>query len=227
MNLDLVNKLFNNANNKSTQSFITELRKYLEKNMSGIKKEEIPLLDTSFNGNKITTKFRDKMLLERRRILNDYARNTLNKGEMYYIYSKNSKMEDGYNLCICKEDKSHLVIEEEASNLPEGVEIGSVLRKTLMGYIIDEEATSKISEEIENMKGRILEEQTEFLSSNRIEGHVYEMSEKDLDRAWLFDITNNSSEGIEEIDFPQDLLEDSQEGDLFIYKEGEYQKYLE
>ena len=226
MNLDLVNKLFNNTNkSKSIQNFIEELQNHLKNNMFNIKKEEISLLDTSFNGNKITTKYRDKMLLERSSILNNYASKTSKKGEMYYIYGKNSKMENGYNLCICEKEKSRIVIEEATNNLPEGAEIGSVLRKNEDNYILDEEATSIISEEIENMKERILEEQTEFLSSNRIEGHIYELSEKNEDRAWLFDITNNSSEGIEEIDFPQELLADSKEGDLFIYKDGEYQKY--
>lgn len=53
------------------------------------------------------------------------------------------------------------------------------------------------------------------------------MSEKGGDRAWLFDITSGSNEGVEEIDFPQELLQDAKERDLFIYKNGEYQKYSE
>ena len=222
MNLDLVNMLFNNVkNNKDIQSFITELQKH----MGNTKKEEKSMLESSYNGNKITAKFRDKSLIERKNILNNYAKDTLDKGEMYYIYSINSKMENGFNLCICEEDKSHNVIEETIENLPEGVQLGSVLRKTEDGFTLDEEATNDIKEEIENMMNKILEEQTEYLESNRIEEHIYEMSEKDSDRAWLFDITSGANEGVEEIDFPLELLEDSIEGDLFIFKEGEYQKY--
>lgn len=222
MNLDLVNMLFNNVkNNKDIQSFITELQKHME----NTKKEEKTMLESSYNGNKITAKFRDKSLIERKNILNNYAKDTLDKGEMYYIYSINSKMENGFNLCICEEDKSHNVIEETIENLPEGVQLGSVLRKTEDGFTLDEEATNDIKEEIENMMNKILEEQTEYLESNRIEDHIYEMSEKDSDRAWLFDITSGANEGIEEIDFPLELLEDSIEGDLFIYRNGEYQKY--
>lgn len=74
------------------------------------------------------------------------------------------------------------------------------------------------------MKDELLEEQTEFLKSKRIEDHIYEMSENNEGRAWLFDITESSTEAIEEIDFPQELLNDSREGDLFVYKNGEYQK---
>lgn len=53
-----------------------------------------------------------------------------------------------------------------------------------------------------------------------MEGHIYEMSENNGDRAWLFDITSGSNEGVEEIDFDIDLLKTSKEGDLFIYKNG-------
>ena len=76
------------------------------------------------------------------------------------------------------------------------------------------------------MKSEILKKQKEFLNSKRIENHVYEMSENGKDRAWLFDITNNNDEEIEEIDFPRELLKDAKEGDLFVYKNGEYQKYI-
>lgn len=81
-----------------------------------------------------------------------------------------------------------------------------------------------MEEEIRNMTDSLLEEQSRYLESKRIDGHIYEMSEKTSDRVWLFDITNNSTEGIEEIDFPERLLKESKEGDLFIYKNGEYKK---
>lgn len=70
------------------------------------------------------------------------------------------------------------------------------------------------------MKTELLKEQTEYLKSKRMEGHIYEMSENNGDRAWLFDITSGSNEGVEEIDFDIDLLKTSKEGDLFIYKMG-------
>ena len=175
--------------------------------------------------NKIISNYRDKMLLERAKILNNYANKTINEGEMFYIYSKNSKLEDYYNLCICKEGESHTVIEVNRENLPDGAEIGSVLRKIGDSYILDRKASIEITDQINNMKSKILEEQAEYLESKRIEGHIYEISENNGDRAWLFDITSGSSEGVEEIDFPTELLTDGKEGDLYIYKNGEYQKY--
>lgn len=94
MNLDLVNNLVNDVkNNKFVQNFIKELRNYLENSISensyvNSKREDIPLVNTTHNVNKIITKYRDQMLIERANILEKYAKQTLNKGEMYYIYSK-------------------------------------------------------------------------------------------------------------------------------------------
>lgn len=219
MKLDLINELADGLKNSNfIQSFINELQEYLKTKVGG----EI-ILD-KHNERKMITKYEDKMLLERNRILNNYAKQTNNKGEMYYIYSKNSKNEDRYNLCICEENRSHDVIEVSINELPNGVAIGSILRKNENGYCLDEEATRYIMTALEDMKDKILEEQTQYLNSKRIEGHVYEISEIDNDRAWLFDTTSNSNEGIEEIDFPIELLQNSDEGDLFVYQNGEYKK---
>lgn len=230
MNLDLINNIVNDVkNNKFVQNFIKELQSYLESSISNyenIEKEDISLVNPTHNGIKITAKYRDKMLVERSHILNNYAKQTLDKGQMYYIYNKNSKLENGYNLCICEEGKSYAIMEETKDILPNGATIGSVLRKSGNSYILDEKATKEIEEEINNMKDELVKEQTEFLESKRVEGHVYEMSENVGDSVWLFDVTNGSNEGIEEIEFPKELLKDKKEGDFFVYKNGEYQNYL-
>ena len=113
MNLDIFNDLANGIkNNNEIQNFIKELNKYLENNIiKNDAKEEIPLVNPTYDS-KIITKYRDEMLTKRADILNNYAKNTKNKGEMYYIYSKNSESENSYNICICEEDKSHVVIEK-------------------------------------------------------------------------------------------------------------------
>lgn len=219
MKLDLNNDIVNNT--KFVQNFIKELQDYLER------KVDIPLINPTHKGNKIITEFRDKMYIQRRKILNDYAKQTIDKGTMYYIYDKNSKLEDGYNLCICEEEKSHIIIEANSNILPNDTKIGSVLRKFEDNYILDNEATKDVSEKIEKMKDELLEKQTEFFNSKRIEDHIYEVSEKGNDRVWIFDITNNSDEALEEIDFPKELLQNAKVGDLFIYRNGEYKKCLQ
>lgn len=224
MKLDLINNIVNDI--KNNKFFLKELQNSISKNKClNCEKEDIPLTNPTHNENRIITKYRDKMLIERANILNSYAKQTLSKGEMYYIYNKNSKIIDGYNLCICKEGMSHAIIEINKDNLPNKARTGSVLRKFGERYILDEEATKEVEEKICNMKAELLKEQTEYLKSKRVEGHIYEMSENDGDRAWLFDITSGSREGVEEIDFDIELLKTSKEGDLFIYQNGKYQKY--
>ena len=210
MRLDFINNIVNNA--KNNKFFLEELQNSITKNKYfNSEKEDIPLTNPTYSENRIITKYRDKMLIERANILN--------------IYSKNSKIIDDYNLCICREGMSHAIIEINKANLPNEAKIGSVLRKFGNSYILDEEATKEVEEKIYNMKAELLKEQTEYLKSKRMEGHIYEMSENNGDRAWLFDITSGSNEGAEEIDFDIDLLKTSKEGDLFIYKNGKYQKY--
>lgn len=227
MELNLNNNIINNAKeNAFIKHLIEELKNYLDKNKmsnSILENKEENLLE---NGEeKMITTYRDKMNLERNEILNNYAKQTSNKGQMYYIYSKSSQKLDTYNMCICEEGKSHNVIEINKQDLPYGAEIGSVIRKKEEKYTLDYEATKKISDELSKLRGKILQEQEKYLSSNRKEGHIYELSEKAEDRAWLFDITENREEALEEIDFPKELLENAQEGDKFIYKEGKYQNY--
>lgn len=239
MNLDLVNDLFNNLKeNKVVQDFMKELSNYLENNITNNSK----ILDTNYKWNnlisddltlynkKIITKYRDKMLKERNNILQDYAENTRESGEMYYIYNTNTNERNSYNLCICKAEKSHEVITKQIKELPEGVGLGSVLRKQGEKFIIDTRATQIVGEEINKMIQEKIKEQNEYLDSRRIDGHIYEVGEKYSGRIWLYDLNNTAGsgiEGIEEIEFPKDLYETAKEGNLFVYENGEYQKYIQ
>lgn len=235
MNLDLVNNLINDVkNNKVVHDFIKELQNYLENNIlqstnTNNEKEKTLLDNITNNKNIITVKYRDEMYIKRAHILNDYAKKTLNKGTMYYVYGKNTKMLDVYNLCICQKGMSNIVLEKSIDDLPNGVQIGSVLRIVNNKFALDEEATKDIYQKVHKMQDEIFNEQTNFLESKRIEGHIYEMHENGGDRAWLYDITNGNVDGIEEVEeinFPEELLKNAKEGDLFIFENGKYQKYI-
>ena len=234
MNLDLVNNLFNNIKeNKFVQNFMKELSNYLENNIANSqdinKWNNLLSDDLTLYDNKIITKYRDKMLTERNNILQNYARNTEEDGEMYYVYNTNRNEENSFNLCSCKEEKSHEVITKQIEELPKGVKLGSVLRKQAENFVLDLDATKTVGEEINKMIKEKIQEQNEYLDSKRIDGHIYEAGEKYSGRIWLYDLSNDTSsgiEGIEEIEFPQDLYETAREGDKFIYKDGKYQKYI-
>ena len=240
MNLDFVNNLVNGLKkNKFVQDFAKELENYVEENavnnqdretnkefLNNLNSNKLNSEDLKINGKKVISKYRDEILLERANILQDYAKNTKEEGEMYYIYS-NSDQKGNYNLSICDSERSHEVITKSAEELPNGAEVGSILRKKEEKFILDNKATEIIEKEINSMIQEKLREQEEYLDSKRIEGHIYEVGEKGSGTIWLYDTTNagKGMEGIEEIEFPKDLYEIAQEGNSFIYKDGEYQKY--
>lgn len=73
MNLDFVNNLFNNLKeNKLAKDFMNELSYYLENNeWNNLLSDDLTINDT-----KIISKYKDIMLKERAKILQDYAEST-------------------------------------------------------------------------------------------------------------------------------------------------------
>lgn len=236
MNLDLINNLFNNLKeNEFVQNFMKELSEHLENNIGNNSNTALSVgewnnllsKDLTIDNQKVISKYRDEMLTERNNILQKYAENIKETGEMYYIYNISENKKNSYNLSNCTVEKSNEVITKQIEELPEGVRLGSVLREQNGSFILDVEATKIVGEEINQMIQEKLKQQDEYLDSKRIEGHVYEVGEKYSGRIWLYDLNNNPNsgmEGIEEIEFPKDLYQTAKEGDLFIYKNGEYQK---
>lgn len=227
MNLDLVNDLFNNLKeNKFVQNFMNELSNYLEKNLSNnnfssnswidLSNDDLTIFDT-----KITTKFRDEMLVERNNILQNYAKNINDADDIFYIYSINSNNKNSYNLYNCRTND---IVTKSIDDLPNGSELGSILSYKFGSFILDNEATEMLGNEIISMiKDKIIE-QNDFLANNRIEGHIYEVGEKSSGRVCLYDLNsvNGGSDGIEEVEFPATLYDRVDENDRVVFRDGEY-----
>ena len=218
LNIFNINLNVDNKSREDISEFAKELSNYLEKKES----EEISILDRLQNSQKITVMYRDKMNLERNKILNNYARENSQKGSMYYIYSKDNSI---YNLCICEEDKSNVVLEVKEVDLPRGATVDSVLRKENGKYVLDFRATMEIQIKLKEMITKLLNEQTNYLKSQRIEGDIYEVGEIEKDRVWLYNISkynSNEVEAFEEINFPLELLSKLKEGIKVKYQNGNY-----
>ena len=232
MNLDLVNNVFNNLkDNKFVQNFINELSNYLENNNSNnieYKWNNLISEDLILYDNKIISKFKNEMLILRNNILQKYADDTKELGDMYYIYNTSENEKNAYNICIYNQNTNNKIITKEIEKLPEGATLGSVLRKLNEKFILDTEAAKKVAQEINIMIKEKIEEQNKYLDSKRIDGHIYEVGEKYSERIWLYDLEKDTKGGIEEIEeikFPKNLYENAKTGDLFIYKNGEYKKW--
>lgn len=176
------------------------------------------------NDIKLTTIYRDKMNVEKMRLLNNYAKQTIHNGTMYYIYSQNSENNEIYNLYICEEGKNSEIISIPQAELPNGATIGSVLREQNRTYILDEEATETISKQLTQILEQLLQEQKLELDRHRIEGHNYEFVEWLGDTICLTDITINDGECFEETDFS---IEQAEEGMIFRYVNGEYRSKMQ
>ncbi len=229
MSLDLKNGLFDGLKESEfMKKFIDELNDFFEnKNSIDYEWNNLVSNDLILYDTKITTKYRDKILLERRNILESYAEKTVDNGEMYYVYNESSNEKGSYNLTNCNLG-NHEVLIKSKDELPYKCSTGTVLRKENNNFVIDEEATKEVNRKINSMIKEKILEQEKYLRSKRIDGHIYEVGEKYSGRIWLYDLSKDSSldgvEGIEEINFSKELYSIVKEGDLLIYKDGEYYK---
>lgn len=227
MLLNVFNKLMNiTKENDTIQNFIKEMGEFIKNEPQNNTKNEQSLIQKLLEQNKLTVEYRDKMHIARADILNNYAKQTADKGEMYYIYNKDY---DTYHLSMCNEENSHKVIKVKEKDLPEGTKVDSVLRKENGKYTIDNVATREVYSKMEKMTEDLLQEQKEIMEKHRIEGHLYELVENSKNNIWLIDksIYNDTGECFEELTFEKEIFENAKQGDLFQYVDGKYVKYNE
>ena len=221
LNIFNINLNMDNKNREEVSDFIKELSDYLENDND----RQVSILEQVQKSEKVTVMYRDKINIERNKILNNYAKENKDKGVLYYIYNKVQDT-DNYLLSICEENKSNVVIEVNEKKLPKGISVDTVLRQENGKYIVDTRATFIVRKQIEKMVNKLLKEQEQYLQSNRVEGHIYEVGEVERDRVWLYDITKNDVNGIEafeEIQFPLELINKVTEGTKVIYRNGNYE----
>jgi len=222
LNLDLFNNLINKTKeNNLIQSFIKELGEFLENNLCNNERNEESLVQTILDGRTLTTRYRDKINMERHDIVKEYSKEHEEEGEFFYVYNKRS--DNSYGLVGHKkgEDGNNIGVKE--SELPEGAGVDCVLRLKNGEFELDKVATEEIQEELTEMINRLLEEQERTLEEKRIEGHVYEFVEEATNMVVLTDVTSDTGECFEEINFPRELLSLARDGSMFKYESGEYE----
>ena len=221
MNLDLFNNLINSTKeNDVIQNFIKELGEFMENNLNNNKENQVPLVQKILDGRSLTTRYRDKINLERHEIINNYSKEHSEQGEFYYVYNKRS--DNTYGLVSHKDGASGVNIGAKESQLPKGAGVDCVLRVENGKFVLDEDATEIIQEELTEMVNRLLEEQGNTLKAQRVEGHIYEFVERAGNIVELTDVTSNTGDCFEEIDFPSELADKATQGTMFQYVNGEY-----
>ena len=209
MNLEFFNNLIkSDKKNSSIQNFIKELGEYLERNNPTNK-------NLGQLQEKLTIENRDKFLLKRLEVLNEFTKDNAKNDAMYYIYDKSEKK---YNACICEDGKSHNVIQIEENNLPEEVQIGTCLTIQDGQYVVDQIATDLLNNRLTDLILELLEKQNNELEKHRIEGHEYKVIQNDGKRLWLEDVKTNTI--FEESEFED--IEEAEIGMIYKYENDEY-----
>ena len=222
MNLDLFKDLIKSTKeNDIVQSFIKELGDCLENNLNNNEKNQIPLVQKILDGRILTTRYRDEINIQRHDIINNYSKEHSEQGEFYYVYNRRSN--NTYGIVSHKNGEDGVNIGIKESQLPKGAGVDSVLREKNGKYTLDEVATEELQEELTEMINRLLERQDNELKEQRVEGHLYEFVEKSGDIVELIDVTNNTGECFEEIDFPSELFDKVTQGSVLQYVNGKYQ----
>lgn len=225
MNLDILDNLINNLKESDfIKKFGEELNNYLDDKIEHQNRKtdinQVSILEEMQKENKITTEYRDKMLVARNKILQEYAQKTQDKGDMYYIYDCTKEQ---YLLTNCENNKSNQIIKLE--KVPEGAQIDSVLRMNKNKFELDAQATEEIKIQISEEINKLLKEQERVMEERRIDGHIYEFVEKTNDRICLIDTTKDTGDVFEEFKFLENVFEDAKQGDLFEYSKGQYKKH--
>ena len=217
MNLNILKNIINDIKkDDKVQNFLNELKNTIE----NTEEADMGILEKIQSENKISIGTKNQMELKMDEILKEYAKETDEKGDLYFIVEK-SKTNNTYTTYKYKlDDDSVLKIQED--ELPQGAIVNTVLRKTDEKYIIDEEATRELENRITNVMQELINEQNRLLKEYRKEGHLYRVSENINNCIFLWDITDKPKMEIEEVDFPEDLLEKATEGAIFEYLDGTY-----
>ena len=222
MDLNIFKKISQNLKRVDTTEFLQELKNNIEK--SDNSKETVPLLDKIQNKSKLSIGTKNKMENEFDKILLDYANETQDKGDLYFVVERSKK--DNLLVVYKYENGVDTVFKLSDSDLPVNAGVNSSLRIEDGKFLLDEDATIEIENRINEMTKELVEEQNKVLEEYRKDGHLYRVSENINNHVFLWDITDKPKEEIEEVDFPEELLDKAIEGTVFVYMDGEY-KYTE
>lgn len=215
MILNIFNNLINNLKkDEDAQDFLNVLKEVVD----NPKNENLGILEKIQSENKVSIGTKNKMEAKMEEVLKEYSKETSEKGELFYIVEKidNEFVVYKYN------DLDENVLKIKEDELPENTLVNSALRFKDNEYILDEEASCELQTRITTMANELLDQQNKLLEDYRKEGHLYEVRENINGSVFLHDITDNPSFEVEEVDFPEELLNKAIEGTIFEYIEGEY-----
>lgn len=216
---NLTNKGENSDFSNSIDNFIEELTEKLAENNNN----QVDIVSKITSENNMTLRSENGIIKARNNALKEYAES---KGETIYFILNKIPGTDDYRVMKIEENTTKTT-NVNKNELPEGAELNQVLRIQDGQYQIDMEGTKIIQNEIYQKAEEIIEEQNNEIEEYKKEGHIYIVTEDTNNRIFLWDTTEKPDKEIEEINFPEDLLNIAKEGAKFIYENGTYKEYEE
>lgn len=203
------------------QEFITEVTEEFNNNINS----KLDIVSKITSERKASLASENSIMKARDESLKEYAKNTREEGDLYFIFNK-IKETDDYRV-IQMGENTDKTITVNSKELPKNSELNQVMRLKNGKFEIDTKGTEIVQDTIYKKAKEILDRQDKKLQDYRKEGHVYIVTEDKNNRIFLWDTTSKPDFEIEEINFPIELLNEAKEGSKFIYKKGNYEKLNE
>lgn len=235
MNLEVIRDVFQSIKeNKKVQGFMKELSEYLESSIkNNLEKQgtqNLPIIESILEGKQVTTGNENAIRFGERDTILAYAKENGNK-EMYFVKDDKKvywqKNERHYNKEVYTvfqiQDGKIEEIEINKQDMPKDIQVNDVCYLENGEYVVDTLATKELQTAIKNMANHILEKQENNLEKYRKEGHEYLVIEELGNSRFLKDITENSQIEFEEVNMPEEILENATEGMILKYTNGRYE----
>lgn len=229
MSLDFLNNLKESLEkNELISNIVDGVGDFIEEvadRLNNSNTNELDIVSKITSERKTSLASENSIMKARDEILKDYAKNTTEKGDLYFIFNK-IKGTDDYRI-IQMGVNTDKTIKVNSDELPKESQLNQVIRLKDGKFEIDKEGTKNVLNEIYEKAEEILDRQDKALEEYRKEGHIYLVTEDANSRIFLWDSTSKPDIELEEVEFPEKLLNEAKEGSKFIYKNGEYEKVEE
>lgn len=154
-------------------------------------------------------------------VLKKYAKNTVDKGNLYMLQNQNHSEDCIYTILEISNNGKDLtyfsVLENE---LPKGAHIDAIMRYENGKYVLDNESYKYIKSEVTNKANELIDKQNKELESYKVENEIY----------YVIDTTSNSvyltrrgdKKVFEEPNISKEIIQSVSNGHILRCVDGEY-----
>lgn len=196
------------------------------KELNNVLQDDKILVYQGYDSTKFTNINEEKIWDKKEELIREYINeNNINGADENKLYEISYESSKGFNVIEYDEtyeNRTSFIV--DFGELPKNVKEGMFFRKVDDSYILDEETTEKIYNEMINFQNDLIAEQKEVLNDMRQEGAIYKVTylEDDCEN-WRTELTNQrTGEIFQELEFPHDVYHQVGVNSLVKYEKGIY-----